>query len=304
MRRLISMAWVAAAFAIQAAGAAPPPANPYFQDPLGPISDVSNDWLHYQPAEEFCIKTDVFTYPADGPFVTGSDPACAFSGWSPTDTGLYKFTLANLKRYSFSDRGEYAPGDGSPAPRTTPTLCAGCRRIFLDFSKIPASNSPPYYYAHGHAYLRFMSYNFGYYADPYAHSPNMKNFTNDKLFVPEGSVQSNFVIPFDTHGMEYVTDTAHYAHASDQGPWYIGPRYVNTAGEWINGVYLDIDVASSGPYGGTGVDEIGYQSGFNDGESSMFNDGESYCFDNDGNYFYGGCFNHFGGSTRGVDPWA
>jgi hypothetical protein len=265
------------------------PADPFMQDPLGPIVDVTMNAADYQPAERFCIKPDVFDFTeigstheaATGATFTGADPDCAFSGFAPADTGLYKIDLGAINRQA-------------------PALCGPCRRLFIDFSKIPA-NDPPYYYAHGHAYLRFHSTNFTYAADPNAHSPNMKNFTNDKFLVPEDAPYYPIVEDFDLHSMAYVSDTEGYAHTAAQGPWYAGPSYVNTAGKWIPGVYLDVTLADAQRFGGTGVDEIGYLSGFNDGEPSCLdNNSKQY---RDGNYFYGGCFNHWGGSTRGIDPW-
>ena len=33
-------------------------AQPFQQDPMGPIKDVTADWQHYQPATAFCVKPD------------------------------------------------------------------------------------------------------------------------------------------------------------------------------------------------------------------------------------------------------
>ncbi|MCA1831394.1 MAG: hypothetical protein ABR548_06065 [Actinomycetota bacterium] len=280
MRRLSVLLALVGAFLFRPAVAAPP--HPFAQDPIGTISDVTDDWMHYQPRDVFCIQTRTGSIPGDDErLYSGSDPDCAASGWLPSDTALTKISLEGINR-------------------TAPDLCPGCRRLFIDFSAIPAVNAPPYYYAHGHAYYRLMSNNFGYTVDPYSHSPNTKNFTNDKLVVPEGSTQYPIVYGFDLHAMAYVTDTVSFWHETDQGPWYAGPWYVNTAGDRINGIYLDVDVAGAGAVG-YGLDEIGYQSGFNDGEPT--------CIDNnnasrrDGDYYYGGCVNHFGGSSSGIDPW-
>jgi hypothetical protein len=282
-----------AVLAVAAPSSAKAPWRPITQDPLGPISDVTQRWQDFQPAAAFCIKPENFELTGDqGATATGSDPACAFSGFPPSARGLYKVDL------------------GAAVGRPTPPLCNGCRRIFIAFSKIRANAPPLYYYAHGHAYFRFDSRNPYYVADPYAHSPNMKNFLNDKLLVPNDPSDPRypFVFGFDLHGMEYVSDTAHFVHATAQGPWYAGPWYVNTAGKRINGVYLDIDVSScparSCSLHRALLDDIWYRAGYSDGANMCGRDPitHSYTY-TDGNYLYGGCFNAFGFSSRGVDPF-
>lgn len=254
------------------------PTAPINQDPLGKLIDVTEQWQDYQPAGRFCIKVDSFEITGNtGATEKGSHPACRASGFAPK---AKKLTLIKID---------------------APPLCAGCRRLFIDFSKIPKRNEAPYYYAHGHAYFRFDSFNWTYTADPIAHSPNMKNFTNDKLFAPSGSNQERIAHGFDLHAMSYVSDTAHFAHAVVQGPYYIGPWYVNRAGERIHGVYLDVDVTSATRYPRPEMNEIYYRAGFNSGEPT--------CLDNnfddyrDGNYFYGGCVDRFGFSSKGVNPY-
>jgi len=266
--------------------------TPFTQDPLGPIVDVTLHWRDYQPAAAFCIQPQEFELTGDqGATSTGADPACRFSGFRRDAKGLYKVDL------------------GTAVGRPTPPLCNGCRRLFIDFSKIRA-NDPPYYYAHGHAYFRFDSRNFFYTADPYAHSPNMKNFLNDKLLVPNDPADPRYpiVFGFDLHGMEYVSDTAHFAHATAQGPWYAGPWYVNTRGRRINGVYLDVDVSScpaaSCSLGAPLLDGIAYRAGFSDGDTICGPDPiTGTYFYSDGNYLYGGCFDHFGFSSSTIDPF-
>ena len=58
-------------------------AEPFQQNPMGPISDVTKDWQHYQPAASFCVKPDVseYTYGGVGATSTGELPACHRSGF-------------------------------------------------------------------------------------------------------------------------------------------------------------------------------------------------------------------------------
>jgi hypothetical protein len=259
------------------------PPTPLTQDPLGPLVDVTDDYAWYQPATAFCVKPEVFEFTGDtGGTATGADSACAFSGFAPGDTGLYKVEI------------ESPPGG----------LCGGCRRLFLDYSQIPEGNAPPLYYARGHAYFRLDSFNPSYTVDPKRHSPNIKNFSNDKLFVPDDSDQEPFVHGFDLHSMAYTGDTANFAHAAVQGPYYVGPWYVNQFGIRINGAYLDVNVITElDPLPNPALNEIGYGAAFNSGEATCL---DNVLFDGDfrdGNYFYGGCIDRFGGSAEGVNPY-
>jgi hypothetical protein len=249
------------------------PSNGYQQDPIGPLVDVTPHWRHYQPKTTFCVKPDVtqFASGGDGATATGADPACARSGFPANATGLVKIHVG------------------------TPTLCPGCRRFFFDFSKIPATNAPPLAYAHGHAYYRLASFNPFYTVDPLDHSPNTKNFTNDKLLVPDGSPQQPLVNGFDLHAMEYVTDTAHFTHTVSQGPYYIGPWYLNRYGHRINGAYLDVDVVDAQQLpGGSQVNAITYMAGFNSAQACPSDD--------DG--YYVGCTDWGGSSAEMIDPFA
>ncbi len=174
----------------------------------------------------------------------------------------------------------------------TPLLCAGCRRLFIDFSKIGVGSS----YAHGHAYYRLASANFTYTVDPIAHSPNTKNFTNDKLLAPTGSEQEQIIGALDLHQtFAYVTDTAHFVHTAIQGPYYIGPWYLNRAGARINGGYLDVDVSDAGVGGhqfpNAQLNAIGYGAGFNSGR---------FCPGSDQDALYGGCLDAFSLSATTV----
>jgi hypothetical protein len=245
-------------------------ATPFQADSLGPIKDVTANWTAYQPASVFCVKPNVTEYTpgGTGPTVTASNPACRHSGFAPGTTGLVAISVR------------------------TPTLCAGCRRLFVDFSKIASGSS----YAHGHVFYRLTSPNLTYTLDPLSHSPNTKNFSNDKLVVPDGSPQQPVVWAGDDHQFAgFTTDTVNFIHNVKQGPYYTGPWYVNRAGRRIDGVYLDVDVADATQNpGGAQANEIGYAAGFNSGARCP----------SDADFLYAGCFDSWGFSASSVDPYA
>jgi hypothetical protein len=257
------------------------PETPLFTlDPLGPMSDVTCDWQQYQPAESFCVQLDApeFTPGGTGALTDGNDPACRFSGFTAADQNLYKVEI------------------------TTPILCAGCRRVFMDFSQIPADRpDEQIFYAHGHAFYRIMSINPSYTIDPDSHSPNTKNFYNDKLVSPPGTPIEQLVGAIDTYDMAYVTDTRFFAHTGIQGLHYIGPWYVNRAGERIHGIYVDVNVVDATRLGDPNLDAFRYMTGYNSGQFT--------CPDNlspmfaDGNLLYGGCVDRAGGSSIALDPF-
>ena len=262
---------VAAALAL-AGGHGAQQSSGYQQDPMGPISDVTSNWRAFQPATTFCVKPDVAEYAAggNGATDTGADPICRRSGFARNARNLVRIHVK------------------------TPPLCAGCRRLFIDFSKIPAKNSPPNAYAHGHAFYRLSSANFTYTVNPVDHSPNTKNFTNDKLLTPDGSPQETVIGATDLHDMSYVTDTAHFVHTASQGPYYIGPWYLNRRGQKVNGVYLDVDVRDATRFpGGAQANGIGYTAGFNSGQACLSDD----------DAYYGGCSDWGGSSAEMVDPF-
>lgn len=263
--------------------------TPLMQDPLGTLRDVTLVWQDYQPAEDFCIPLDSFDF---HPALTGQ------YGLSCSDDQLVALQLAGL-----CPMAGCGPHDTYRVRVKTPDLCNGCRRLFIDFTAI-GENDPGagLFYAHGHAYWRMHAWNFTYTIDPVAHSPNMKNFTNDKLVAPEGSIQEHVAHAFDLHAMSYVTDTVFFHHTETQGPYFIGPWYVNEAGETVHGVYMDVDVASATSFGNPNLDEIRYWAGFNAGEATCpDNHSPAYA---DGDYFYGGCATHPGMSSTGIDPFS
>ena len=280
MKRVALLA-LAVVAAVTVARAHPLPASPFTQDPLGPLSDVTANWTDYQPATTFCVKPDVFQLTPVGPTTNGADPACATSGFAPAATGLVKITV------------------------NTPPLCNGCRRLFLDYSKIPAANAPPSFYAHGHAYFHMGSLNPSYTVEPIAHSPNVKNFTNDKLFVPDGSPQEPIVWAFDLQARAYTGNTAHFVHSEPQGPYYAGPWYVSTAGVRIAGAYLDVNVITDlGPLPiDHRLNEIAYEAGFHSGEKTCPDEALGAGAYADGDAYYGGCVDHVGAGREVVDPF-
>ena len=271
MRRTATAVATLALLSALAIRAAADPPSPFQQDALGPIRDVTATWQHYQPAAAFCVRPDAAEHASGGigTTVTGKLAACRRSGFARGARGL---VLVRIH---------------------TPTLCPGCRRLFLDFSRIPKADAPnaP---AHGHAFFRLDSFNGSYTVDPLEHSPNTKTFTNDKLLVPNGSPQEPVVRGFDRYAIDYVTDTAHFVHSVSQGPYYVGPWYVNRAGERINGVYFDVDVADATQYPDPRLNAIGYAAGFNSGRSCPSDD----------DAYYGGCFDWWGLSSTTVDPYA
>ena len=288
MRRLLAIAILVLGSAGAATAGGP---TPFFQDPIGPMIDVTDDAAAYQPATTFCIKPNVVDptdqllgVPTDQT-TPPSDPDCAASiaaGLAPSDAGnLYKGHI------------------------TAPPLCKGCRRLFFDYSQIPANDPAKYlYYAHGHIYLRLNSLNPTYTVNPVAHSPNIKNFTNDKLVAPSGTLLETLAAAFDTHAIAYTGDTANYAHTAAQGPYYVGPSYLHCkpGGQHctrIDGSYLDVRLGHRMPL--SFLNEISYIAGFNAGDP--------FCFENvpslrDGNLLYAGCADNFGFSSTRFDPYA
>lgn len=251
--------------------------TPLNSDPVGPISNVTAHWRYYQPAPDFCVPDQVYEVPSDTQDTqTGANPACEFSGFSPTATGLYEVQI------------------------TTPPLCSTCVRLFIDYAKIAPSSLGTY--SQGHAYIRLSSANPTYVSSPTAHSPNVKNFTNDYLVAPPGSPRSTVAATADPHLLAYAADTAHFAHTTAQGPYYIGPWYLNRWGERIDGAYIDVDLSKAHRLGQTQLDEIYYAAGYNT-DPSLCPDTLADPAYNDGNYLYGGCVNAGGASSEGVDPW-
>ena len=91
-----------------------------------------------------------------------------------------------------------------------------------------------------------------------------------------------------------MTDTVHFIHTAIQGPYYIGPWYLNRRGHRIHGVYLDVDVADAAHFPIAQLNEIGYVDGFNSGKLCP----------SDADAFYAGCVDSFGYSVSMVNPFA
>jgi hypothetical protein len=245
--------------------------GPFQNDPMGKLKDVTEHWRHYQPAERFCVRPDTTTYTpgGDGADASGKDRACRRSGFKRRAKDLVKVHIR------------------------TPDLCTGCRRFFIDFSKIPKATAYGDGHAQGHAYYHLSSVNNTYTVDPKAHSPNTKDFTNDKLVAPHGSTQEQVGGAFEMHAIDFVTDTRNFIHTASQGRHYIGPTYQNSDHEDINGVYLDVNVADATQWPNPQLNAIGYAAGFNSGGVCPTDDDS----------FYGGCFDWWGMSSNTIDPF-
>ena len=113
-----------------------------------------------------------------------------------------------------------------------------------------------------------MSSNPTYTIEPTAHSPNIKNFTNDELVSPPNSPQYAVISRIDPELMAYAADTANFAHTAAQGPYYIGPWYVNEAGQRIDGAYVDVSLAHAVDLQDATLDSIVYAAGFDSDPSS------------------------------------
>lgn len=257
---------LAVALGLALSGGTAEAAVPFQADSMGPLTDVTSHWQRYQPARAFCIKPDApqYTPGGTGATATGADPACRRSGFPASAKGLVEIKIR------------------------APILCTGCRRLFINFSKIPASGG-----AHGHVYFHLYSGNFTYTVDPVSHSPNTKNFTNDKLLTPDASLQEVLISAFDLHAIAYVADTSHFVHTAIQGPYYIGPWYLNRKHRRIRGVYLDVDVEDAAHFPSAQLNQIGYVDGFDSG---------TLC-PSDADAFYVGCVDSFSYSASTVNPF-
>lgn len=250
------------------AGAEPMPG---MLDAMGPIQDVTESWTEYQPSESFCVTLD------------GFDGYTAFSG----------------------DPGPTCPeSEDLLVEIDTPDLCTGCRRLFINYAMIPEANDPGagLFYARGHVFFRMHAFNPNYTANPLAHSPNIKNFTNDKFIAPYDSPQEQAATAFDTRAIAYVGSTLKHTHSEIQGPYYVGPTYRNHEGRLIRGAYIDVDAQDS--LGVPELDQIRYWVGYNSGEATC---PDNVLFDGeyaDGNYGYGACAAHPAVSESVIDPVA
>lgn len=88
-----------------------------------------------------------------------------------------------------------------------------------------------------------------------------------------------------------MTDTVHFVHTAIQGPYYIGPWYLNRAGRRVSGVYFDVDVADATTLPSGQLNAIGYAAGFDSGR---------LCPSSDDDALYGGCVDAFSLSSSTV----
>lgn len=274
------------------------------QDPIGEMRDVTDEWERYQPAGEFCVLPDGF----DATTETVGDP------------GLVPFDECP-EGYVYGHGTDPCRPAGSACLHRvtidTPDLAhtTGLRRLFFDYATIP-DNEPfaGLFYAHGHVYFRLDSDNESYTVDSRAHSPNVKNVTNDKLFVPDGSPWHDLSHGFDRRAKSYTGDTRFTHHSAVQGPYYVGPGYVNAAGDDIDGSYLDVQVMNELP-DPDADNTIGYWAGFDSGEDLRVDEPpqewdpfscptSSVPGLEDANVLYAGCADRFGHSDESVDPFA
>ena len=233
---------------------------------------MSCNWQHYQAAAAFCILPDgpQYTPGGHGGTTTGSDPACKLSGFRPGDIGLYKVQIS------------------------APPLCAFCRRYFIDLSKAKPD-------VRGHAFYAIASVNDSYTIDPVAHSPNTKNFTNDHLLAtPPGTVVQLLMGKIDLYLKAYVTDSLHFVHNDLQGPYYAGPWYVNSAGQRIQGVYVDVNIAVPVVLGNPKLDALRYLAGYDNGLLPCPDELNPALSDAD--FLYAGCVDHVAASSTAYDP--
>ena len=75
-----------------AARAGPP--SPFQQNPLGPVTDVTKDWQHYQPASAFCVKPDVNQYASGG-------------------VGIMKFRVPDIDQFFDVNQNDFAMDAGA-----------------------------------------------------------------------------------------------------------------------------------------------------------------------------------------------
>lgn len=270
-RRLLARAGLVVTIMLAATSARAEP-MPMVLDAMGTFVDVSASWQDYQPSESFCVALD------------GFDGYTSFSGNAGPTCPDSEDLLVEIE---------------------TPPLCIpNCRRLFIDYSSIPAENDAAggLFYARGHVFFRLHAFN-NYTADPIAHSPNIKNVTNDKFFAPYDSPQETVATELDTRAISYVGSTLRHTHSEVQGPYYVGPTYRNTEGHLIRGAYIDVNVPANAA-GAPEMDGIRYWVGYNAGEAT--------CPDNvvfngdyaDGNYGYAACASHPAISESVIDPFS
>ena len=115
---------------------------------------------------------------------------------------------------------------------------------------------------------------------------------------PPNSPQYAVISRIDPELLAYAADTANFAHTAAQGPYYIGPWYVNEAGQRIDGAYVDVslahavDLQARRPSTASCTPRASTPTRRRAPTQSCC--GPAYA---DGNYFYGGCVNDAAASS-------
>ena len=209
--------------------ARPPRAQPAARSSTtrsGPIRDVTANWLAYQPAQAFCVKPNVgqYTPGGDGPTGTGRDPACRRSGFARGATGLV--------------------GDQRPHADPVPRVPAAVHRLLEDPERRqpadllrPRARLLPAGVGELHATRSTRSR-----TAPTPRTSPTTSCSRRRARRRSSSIGGARPAPVASG---YTTDTLNFVHTAVQGPYYIGPWYVNRGGRRIYGVYLDVDVADA-----------------------------------------------------------
>jgi hypothetical protein len=256
---------------------------PICNSALGPMRDVTTTWRQYQPAlvqpvpeKDYCPNPPSCSNgdPEDGP-PPGGTPTIFAAGHCLTETvnqpdppaapipGATEASSLPTTIVATAPPGKNHPYAGSPycvlryAPTDFDQLCAGCRRIFIDYAAIPLGNyvSPAPPAGDGHWAARFtLDFSFSATTPFNAHSPNFKNLCSDKKFNPaKGSDCIQGVSQFDMYGHDFEGDTTVFHHFPYEGRYYNGPAYLAGTSpadyHWVQGAYFDVDPAGASQLG-------------------------------------------------------
>jgi hypothetical protein len=241
---------------------------PVCDSALGPLVDVTANWSYYQPA--LVQPIPISDYCPNEPTCSNGDIEDAQpggAGWCGTETvnqpssgpnippstevsGLPSFII------SAPPPGKYTPYNGSPycilqyIPDDFTPLCAGCYRVFLDYSAIPFgtynSVSPA---SDGHWAGHFATDDSFSATTPFnGHSPNFKNLCSDKFINPApGAGCGPPISQSDLFGHNLEGDSTIFHHYPKEGRYFNGPAYLAGTGpadyHWVNGAYFDVDPA-------------------------------------------------------------
>lgn len=227
---------------------------------LGPLRDVTSNWQSYQPALVQPVPiSDYVADPEDAPPPAGVG-VCGGEAAHPPPP-IPASTEANALP---APAPGPPPGDNSPFTGSHycqlrylstdfDALCAGCRRVLVDYSAIPAGNatSPG---ADGHWAARFNAGSDFTPTMPFnGHSPNVKNLCADKstlLNTAPGSDCLPALAQFDEHAMELEGDSSIFHHFPFEGRYFNGPAYLAGDGvgvpyHWVHGAYFDLNLGGA-----------------------------------------------------------